>query len=209
MKNSAKMVNADSFDDTSFFIGEEEGFCSSLSVCDSDISETDDEAEDFDDASWFDDEKVNHGGNVFASRSIAKGSECDDVPAKHQEISFCIGKTSFENISDTESETDSDEDDIIISLTELNVNERGASEDISQANEDLTVTLEDLPCDTPPSMPKVSKTTASSSFSGEIIYTTFYTTALISFLAHKRIQQRSLDYSMYMPQFDRTYPNGI
>ena len=102
----------DTFEDISFEIGINEGFCSSESVYDSDLSETDSEADDCDDeeGSWLEIE----GSDGFVTGVLWSGIDC------LSEISFCTAKhkknLSTTDIvqhyytSDTESETDDDED---------------------------------------------------------------------------------------------------
>mmetsp|Transcript_38041 Transcript_38041/g.62171 ORF Transcript_38041/g.62171 Transcript_38041/m.62171 type:complete len:261 (-) Transcript_38041:24-806(-) len=110
----------DTFDDLSFYIGDQEdGFCTSESVYDSDISETDSEADD-DDCDWLlDDESDDQCVDEIIGETLkiddSEQDTCDDISyfcIGDEEEGFCTSESVYDSdISETDSEADYDDDD--------------------------------------------------------------------------------------------------
>jgi hypothetical protein len=165
-------VGLDSFDDMSFYLGIVEGFCSSRSVCDSDISATDNETDDYDDSdSWSERRCEQHTMTEETKKRIIDLGNISLWSTKR--VQNRTGRNLFlrYDISDTESETDSDEDD----CDELLVVSRYAYIGTSTECAELDL-LEDL------SLSRCPGDETDSSISGFELYIAFYSTALLTFL---------------------------
>jgi hypothetical protein len=173
----------DTFEDISFEIGINEGFCSSESVYDSDISETDSEADDCDDeeGSWLEIE----GSDGFVTGVLWNGIDC------LSEISFCTAKhkknLSTTDIvqhyytSDTESETDDDEDhddEPFVVKPYMDLSTTIACDDL-----DLMYDASLCSCSESITLLSPASRQCSPSISGFDVYIAFYSIALVTFLA--------------------------
>ena len=187
----------DTFEDISFEIGIDEGFCSSESVYDSDISETDSEADDCDDdeGSWLEIE----GSDGFVTGVLRDGIDClseiSFCTAKHKKnlSTFCTAKhkknlstteiVQHHYTSDTESETDDDEDHddepfVVKQYMDLST---------TIAYDDLDLTDDASLCSGSESVTLLSPASrdCSPSISGFDVYVAFYSIALVFFMALK------------------------
>lgn len=164
----------DSFDDVSYYICEEDGFNTSLSVCESDISETDSEADYDDDDMWLcsvDDEE-----DIASSAVLSFEALHPPKPILVDGLSAVKSSPTCPVMSDTESETDDDDDDDGHSF--------GDKSSLSCADIDA---LEDqfICTGAPATSPRTERRKAGKSIPGEVLYTTFYFTALLAFMAQK------------------------
>jgi hypothetical protein len=164
----------DSFDDISFYLGIEEGFCSSRSVCDSDISETDNEADDIDD----DDSWPELGCEELCTTEETKEriidlSNISHCPTLHVKNLTARNLVLRHDVSDTESETDCDEDNYDEPLAVRHYTHTGTSTELNL--------LEDLSLSSSPGEESLS------SISGFELYIAFYSMALLTFLALKSL----------------------
>eukprot|EP00579_Thalassiosira_antarctica_P008087 CAMPEP_0201891532 /NCGR_PEP_ID=MMETSP0902-20130614/34642_1 /ASSEMBLY_ACC=CAM_ASM_000551 /TAXON_ID=420261 /ORGANISM="Thalassiosira antarctica, Strain CCMP982" /LENGTH=198 /DNA_ID=CAMNT_0048422763 /DNA_START=76 /DNA_END=669 /DNA_ORIENTATION=+ len=184
----------DTFDDISLYVGdEEEGFCTSESVYDSDISETDSEADnDYDDdGDWsLDNESANH----CVDESMAAGltmvcSEIDTLEDASfyigdEEEGFCILENSHDN---DVSEIDSgDDDDDCNDLLLIN--------DCAHQGEDQSIKK--------PLSRSISSDTLDTVLSSDsldtILYHPIYLSALLTIMAH-RPSKRDSTFSKTLP----------
>lgn len=178
----------DTFEDISFDIGMEEGFCSSESVYDSDISETDSEADDCDEDedSWLEIE----GSDGFVTGDFGDGIDCPS------EISFCTAKhkknlgtidiVQHHYTSDTESETD---DDVDHDDEPLVVKHHYMDLSTMIACDDPDLTGDTTLCSDSESGTLLSPASreSSPSISGFDVYIAFYSIALVTFVALKTL----------------------
>jgi hypothetical protein len=174
------------FEDISFDVCFEEGFHSSESVCNSDISETDSEADDCDDEEpWLEIE----GPDGIVNGNIEEGvdglSEISFCTFKHKKNLRAIYIVQDHDTIDTENETDDDEDrdDEPLAVkhyrdlsTTIDCDDLDLSEDVSNCDDSEYVS--------PPS-PVLRE--CSQSISGFDVYIAFYSIALVIFLALKTL----------------------
>ena len=175
------MTELYTFEDISFDVGMEEGFCSSESVYDSDISETDSEADDYDDKdSWLEFQGIDRSVNEDIKEEI--DGEISLCPVKHVKNLGAVYRV-IHNTSDTESETDNDEgeddDDELLVVRHydyLSISTACVELDLL---EDLSICCGDVSI---MSLSSLSRE-GNQSMSGFELYIAFYSVAFITFLA--------------------------
>ena len=171
------------FEDISFDVGTDEGFCSSESVCDSDISETDSEADDYDkEDSWLELQCMDRSMNEDIKEEI--DGEISLCTVKHVKNLGAADRV-IHDTSDTESETDYDEaeEDDDKQLVVRHFDYMSTSTECVELDllEDLSVCCNDV---STMSLSSVSRE-GSLSISGFELYIAFYSVALVTSLALK------------------------
>ncbi|KAL7552667.1 hypothetical protein ACHAWF_015899 [Thalassiosira exigua] len=232
----------DSLDDISFYIGEDEGFCTSFSVCDSDISVSDSEGDFEDDFSLcisVSDSEGDFEDDFSLCESLeSQGAQenlgaCCPQSNSRLKMPLCIGENVGDEemyISETESETDDDESDdkLVVNSAYMTIvtsaSTEGAQEivlkdtslcsstssgltsrrepsssiprEVPQIRASCEMTENELELDELSLGTTKSQTLAESrkettnSIAGGVLYSTFYFTALLAFVASQDSRSR-------------------
>jgi hypothetical protein len=168
-------------EDILFDVGMEEGFCSSESVYDSDISETDSKADDYNDEdAWLELQCIDRCVNKDIEEEI--DGEISLCTVKHVKNLGAVNRV-IHDTSDTESETDNDEaeDDDNKQLVVRHFDYMSTLTECVELDllDDVSVCCSDLP---PMSLSSELRE-GSLSISGFELYIAFYSVALFTFLA--------------------------